>query len=102
LLSEVGRIVRSSHERWDGGGYPDGLSGDDIPIESRIISTSDAFNAMVTDRSYRAAMSTSDAIGELYRCAGTQFDPRVVQALVAVVEAEPGAGALAAPAAVRA
>ncbi|MFL5869026.1 MAG: HD-GYP domain-containing protein [Thermoleophilaceae bacterium] len=89
VLSEVGRIVRSSHERWDGGGYPDGLAGEAIPIESRIITGCDAFNAMVTDRAYRAAMSTSTAIGELYRCAGAQFDPRVVEALVAVVEAEP-------------
>ena len=89
VLSEVGRIVRSSHERWDGGGYPDGLAGEAIPIESRIITGCDAFNAMVTDRAYRAAMSTSTAIGELYHCAGAQFDPRVVEALVAVVEAEP-------------
>ncbi|MFL5867242.1 MAG: HD-GYP domain-containing protein, partial [Thermoleophilaceae bacterium] len=89
VLSEVGRIVRSSHERWDGGGYPDGLADEAIPIESRIITACDAFNAMVTDRAYRAAMSTSTTIGELYRCAGAQFDPRVVEALVAVVEAEP-------------
>ena len=63
LLSEVGRIVRSSHEKWDGSGYPDGLAGDEIPVESAIVSCCDAFNAMTTDRSYRAAMSLDEAIG---------------------------------------
>jgi putative nucleotidyltransferase with HDIG domain len=85
VLSEVGVIVRSSHERWDGGGYPDGLAGEAIPIESRIVATCDAFNAMVTDRSYRPAMSRQSAIAELLRCAGTQFDPRVVQALISQI-----------------
>ena len=57
LMREVGFIVRCSHERWDGGGYPDGLSGTDIPLEARIISCCDAFNAMTTTRSYRTAMT---------------------------------------------
>ncbi len=84
-LSEVGRIVRSSHERFDGGGYPDGLVGDAIPIESRIVSACDAFSAMTTDRPYRAAMPIEDATAELRRCAGNQFDRRVVAALTEFV-----------------
>jgi HD-GYP domain-containing protein (c-di-GMP phosphodiesterase class II) len=85
VLGEVGDVVRSSHERYDGGGYPDGLAGDAIPIESRIISCCDALNAMTTNRSYRAAMSLEDALAELLRNCGTQFDPQVVDALVAVL-----------------
>jgi putative nucleotidyltransferase with HDIG domain len=77
-LSAVGKIVRSSHERFDGNGYPDGLVGGQIPIESRIISVCDAYNAMTTDRAYRAAMSEEVALDELRRCSGTQFDPAVV------------------------
>ena len=86
LLSEVGRIVRSSHEKWDGSGYPDGLVAEAIPVESAIVACCDAFSAMTTDRSYRAAMPLEDAIAELRRCSGTQFDPRVVTTLVAVLE----------------
>jgi putative nucleotidyltransferase with HDIG domain len=86
FMREVGEIVRSSHERWDGAGYPDGLRATAIPLESRIVSACDAFNAMTTTRSYRKAMSLPDAVAELTRCAGTQFDPRVVDALVGVVE----------------
>src|SRR4029079_18298210 len=82
LLSEVGRIVRSSHEKWDGSGYPDGLKGDEIPVESAIVSCCDAFNAMTTDRSYRSAMSLDEAMDELRANAGTQFSPAVVAALV--------------------
>jgi putative nucleotidyltransferase with HDIG domain len=81
-LARVGEIVRSSHEHFDGGGYPDQLAGAQIPIESRIISACDAFNAMTTTRSYRAAMSRAAARDELVRCAGTQFDPAVVAAIV--------------------
>jgi putative nucleotidyltransferase with HDIG domain len=84
FMREIGRIVRASHERWDGGGYPDGLSGDAIPLEARIVSTCDAFNAMTTTRSYRAAMSVADAVAELERCAGSHFDPDVVRGLVRV------------------
>ena len=84
LLGEVGAIVRSCHERWDGGGYPDGLAGEAIPIEARIVCACDAFDAMTTDRSYRRAMSVADARAELERCAATHFDPAVVRALLAV------------------
>jgi len=85
FMGEVGQIVRSHHERWDGGGYPDGLRGEQIPLEARIISCCDAFNAMTTTRSYRQAMSQAVAVGELEKNAGTQFDPEVVRAMVAVV-----------------
>jgi putative nucleotidyltransferase with HDIG domain len=90
-LSQVGAIVRASHERFDGRGYPDGLSGRGIPLESRIVGACDAFSAMTTDRPYRGAMPLADALAELRRCAGSQFDPAVVDALCAVVEsgAEP-------------
>jgi putative nucleotidyltransferase with HDIG domain len=86
LLGEVGTIVRSCHERWDGAGYPDGLVGESTPLVARIVCTCDAFSAMTTDRSYRAARPVSEALEELQRCAGTQFDPQVVEALVAVAE----------------
>jgi len=89
LLSDVGRIVRSSHEKWDGSGYPDGLAGDEIPVESSIVSCCDAFNAMTTDRSYRAAMSLDEAIEELQANAGSQFSPAVVDALMRVLTADP-------------
>jgi HD-GYP domain-containing protein (c-di-GMP phosphodiesterase class II) len=85
LLGEVGHLVRSCHERWDGRGYPDGLAGADIPLVARIVCACDAFNAMTTDRPYRKALSLGDAVAELERCAGSQFDPRVVAALVASV-----------------
>ena len=85
LMREIGRIVRASHERWDGRGYPDGLSGDAIPIEARIVCACDAFNAMTTTRPYRSARSHSEAVADLERCAGTQFDPRVVDAVLSVV-----------------
>ncbi len=87
VLSRVGVIVRASHESYDGGGYPDGLAGDAIPIEARICSACDAFSAMTTDRSYRAAMPVVQALAELRRCAGSQFDPDVVAILVKIVEA---------------
>jgi putative nucleotidyltransferase with HDIG domain len=85
LMCEVGRIVRASHEHWDGGGYPDGLRGEAIPIEARIVAACDAFNAMTTTRSYRKAMPLSAAIAELRRCAESQFDPDVVSALLGAV-----------------
>jgi HD-GYP domain-containing protein (c-di-GMP phosphodiesterase class II) len=84
-LARVARYVRSSHERFDGHGYPDGLAGEAIPIESRIISVCDAFSAMSTDRPYRAAMPIGAALEELRECSGTQFDPQVVSALERVV-----------------
>jgi HD-GYP domain-containing protein (c-di-GMP phosphodiesterase class II) len=85
VLAEVGRIVRSSHEHYDGSGYPDGLAGEEIPIEARVVTCCDAFSAMTTTRSYRKAMPTATAIAELRACAGTQFDPKVVEALIATV-----------------
>jgi HD-GYP domain-containing protein (c-di-GMP phosphodiesterase class II) len=89
LLGSVGRVVRASHERYDGGGYPDGLAGEEIPLASRIVAVCDAFNAMTTTRSYRKAMPVAAAIDELHRCSGTQFDPGVVVALLAVI-GDPG------------
>jgi putative nucleotidyltransferase with HDIG domain len=82
FMREIGQIVRSSHEFWDGKGYPDRLVGEEIPIEARIVSACDAFSAMTTTRSYRTAMPLSAAIAELERCAGSQFDPHVVDGLV--------------------
>ncbi len=84
-LAGVGRLVRSSHERYDGGGYPDGLVGEAIPIESRIVCVCDAFNAMTTDRPYRPAGPPHEAVAELHRCAGSQFDPEVVTAVTRVL-----------------
>jgi HD-GYP domain-containing protein (c-di-GMP phosphodiesterase class II) len=84
VLADVGRIVRSCHERYDGLGYPDGLAGTAIPVEARIVACCDAFNAMTTDRPYRAALALSEALGELAAHRGTQFDPEVVDALVAI------------------
>jgi HD-GYP domain-containing protein (c-di-GMP phosphodiesterase class II) len=85
LLGEVGPLVRSCHEHWDGNGYPDKLAGDEIPLVARIVCTCDAWSAMTTDRSYRSALSHDAAVAELRNCAGTQFDPRVVDALLAVL-----------------
>jgi two-component system, cell cycle response regulator len=79
-LRPVARLVRSSHERFDGGGYPDGLAGHDIPLGARIIFVCDAFDAMTSDRAYSSAVGHSEALAELRRCAGTQFDPNVVEA----------------------
>jgi HD-GYP domain-containing protein (c-di-GMP phosphodiesterase class II) len=86
LLGEVGHIVRSCHEHWNGGGYPDGLTGKAIPLIARVVCATDAFSAMTTDRPYRRARSAEEAIAELRRCAGTQFDPQVVEALAGVVQ----------------
>jgi HD-GYP domain-containing protein (c-di-GMP phosphodiesterase class II) len=85
LLGEVGQIVRSCHERWDGVGYPDKLVGEEIPLAARIVCACDAWSAMTTDRSYRKARSTKDAVAELRECSGTHFDPRVVDALIDVL-----------------
>jgi putative nucleotidyltransferase with HDIG domain len=85
FMGSVGSIVRCHHERWDGGGYPDGLREREIPLAARIISCCDAFNAMTTDRSYRRAMPLNLALAELVEHAGAQFDPTVVEALRAVI-----------------
>jgi diguanylate cyclase (GGDEF)-like protein/putative nucleotidyltransferase with HDIG domain len=92
----VAEIVRSSHERWDGGGYPDRLAGDAIPLGARIVAVCDSFEAMTADRAYRRAMSQADALAEVRRCAGTQFDPRVAAAFEAVLAADTRVPALAA------
>lgn len=86
FLGQIGEIVRSCHERWDGKGYPDGLAGKQIPFAARLVFCCDAYNAMTTDRVYRAALSKEAAIAELRSNAGTQFDPRVVSALIEVIE----------------
>jgi two-component system cell cycle response regulator len=79
-LSSVAQVVRSSHERYDGGGYPDGLSGDEIPLAARVVAVCDAYHAMTSERPYRTALAHWEAIEELRRCAGRQFDPVVVAA----------------------
>jgi HD-GYP domain-containing protein (c-di-GMP phosphodiesterase class II) len=86
LLGEVGSVVRSHHERYDGSGYPDGLAGEEIPLLARIVSCCDAFNAMTTDRPYRKALPIKTAIAELRGQAGRQFDPAVVETLLRLVE----------------
>ncbi len=94
FMREVGLIVRGSHERIDGDGYPDGLAGEAIPFEARIIAACDAYNAMTTTRPYREASDPATAAAELVRCAGTQFDPKVVEALLAEVGPLAGRDAL--------
>jgi HD-GYP domain-containing protein (c-di-GMP phosphodiesterase class II) len=84
-LAEIGRLVRSCHERYDGTGYPDHLRGEDIPLVARIVCCCDALNAMTTDRPYRAALTAAEAKAELRACSGTQFDPRVVEAVIRVL-----------------
>ncbi|MEI8105361.1 MAG: diguanylate cyclase [Actinomycetes bacterium] len=83
-LRGVGEIVRATHERWDGSGYVDGLAGSDIPIAARIIAVCDTYSAMTSVRPYRSAVSHEEAVEEIERCAGTQFDPVVVRAFMAV------------------
>jgi HD-GYP domain-containing protein (c-di-GMP phosphodiesterase class II) len=90
FFEHVHPLVRSAHERWDGRGYPDALAASEIPLGARIICACDAFHAMTSDRSYRRAMPVVDAIAEIRRCAGQQFDPRVVDALVAEAMADLG------------
>ncbi len=99
-IRHLAPVVRASQEFFDGGGYPDGLAGEAIPLAARIIAVADAYHAMRSDRPYRAALGRDAAIAELARCAGTQFDPVVVHALIAVVaERDPQAGSEVASAA---
>ena len=85
-LSHLAPAVRASHERWDGKGYPDGLSGEEIPLASRIVLACDAFHAMTGGRSYRKALTTEAALGEIRKGGGTQFCPRTVGALAAALD----------------
>ncbi len=84
-LTDIAPIVRHEHERWDGGGYPDGIAGSAIPVGARIILACDAYNAMITERPYRRPMSRENACAELRENAGTQFDPEIVEALLGVL-----------------
>jgi two-component system cell cycle response regulator len=92
-LGAVAKLVRASHERWDGGGYPDATVGEDIPLGARIVAVCDAYDAIVADRPYRRGRGAAEAMAELRRCAGTQFDPTVVEAFAAVIAAQDDAGA---------
>jgi HD-GYP domain-containing protein (c-di-GMP phosphodiesterase class II) len=85
-LARAAKLVRSSHEHFDGSGYPDGLAGGRIPLGSRIIAVCDAYSAMVSGRPYRETRDSAVARAELRRCAGTQFDPQVVEMLCAVLD----------------
>ncbi len=87
-LRPVGVIVRSTHENWDGGGYPDGLAGEAIPLAARIIAVCDAYSAITSDRPYRAARTPEEAVAELRHCAGQQFDRQVVELLCTVLTDE--------------
>ena len=89
-LSHLAPAIRAEHERWDGKGYPDGLSGEEIPIASRIVLVCDAFHAMTSDRPYRRALGAEAALGELRKNAGAQFCPRTVEALVATLGRDAG------------
>jgi hypothetical protein len=87
-LRNVARLVRHHHERWNGTGYPDGLPGDSVPLGARILATVDAYGAMIDHRPYKAARSHEEAVAELQRCAGTQFDPEVVAVFLYVLDGE--------------
>jgi HD-GYP domain-containing protein (c-di-GMP phosphodiesterase class II) len=92
----VGEIVRATHERWDGAGYPDGLAGTEIPLAARIIAVCDAYSAMTTQRPYRIPVAREQAFAELRGSAGTQFDPEVVETFCEIEEriaSEPQRGA---------
>src|SRR6202050_2564499 len=80
-LAPVAKLVRASHERWDGSGYPDGLRGEEVPIGARIVTVCDAYEAMTADRVYQSARTPEQALAELRRSAGSQFDPAVVGAV---------------------
>jgi HD-GYP domain-containing protein (c-di-GMP phosphodiesterase class II) len=92
-LRPVGAVVRSTHENWDGTGYPDKLAGEAIPLAARIVFACDAYSAMTSDRPYCAARTPEEAVVELRRCSGEQFDPQVVELLCGVLadEHEPAA-----------
>ena len=93
-LAGAARLVRHHHERYDGKGYPDGLRGDAIPLGARILTVVDSYSAILDERVYKAARSHEDAVAELRRCAGTQFDPRVVETFLRLLECEWGVDCL--------
>jgi putative nucleotidyltransferase with HDIG domain len=93
-LAEIAPWVRHSHEHVDGSGYPDRLTGEDIPLEARILAVADAFDAMTSERPYSAAKPVDAALAELRRCAGRQFDPACVEILCAAFESGRRAGAV--------
>ena len=88
-LAAVAKLVRSTHERYDGGGYPDGLAGEEIPLAARILTVADALDAMTSDRPYRKALPLDVAWAEIQDKAGTQFCPRVVGALQSMMSRDP-------------
>ncbi|MCX7795152.1 MAG: HD-GYP domain-containing protein [bacterium] len=85
-FKEMAIAVRHHHERWDGKGYPDGLIGENIPLGSRILGIADAFDAMTTERPYRRALTLVEAIEELKRCSGSQFDPKLVEVMISIIQ----------------
>ncbi len=87
-LAHIGRGILTHHERWDGKGYPLGLKGEEIPLVSRIVSVVDSYDAMTNDRVYRKAMTKEEAVLELKRCAGHQFDPKIVELFISLIENE--------------
>jgi HD-GYP domain-containing protein (c-di-GMP phosphodiesterase class II) len=91
-LVPVARLVRASHESWDGAGYPDGLAGEQIPLGARVIAVCDAYHAMTSDRVYQSPVAPAAAVAELRRFAGSQFDPRVVSVFIGLIEAGGPAG----------
>lgn len=92
VLADIAPLVRSSHERFDGGGYPDGLAGQEIALGARIVFVCDAYDAMTSPRPYREAISPRAALAELRRCAGSQFDPQVVDVFCTVIAEQPALG----------
>lgn len=84
-LAHIARLVLCHHERWDGQGYPLGLKGDNIPLECRILALVDAYDAMISNRPYRMAMSQQQALAEIKRCAGTQFDPQLAEEFIQMI-----------------
>jgi HD-GYP domain-containing protein (c-di-GMP phosphodiesterase class II) len=88
-LEHLGVLVRATHEHWDGRGYPDGISGTDIPMEARIVGCADAYDAMTTSRAYRPALTPAEACRRIERDSGRQFDPLVAAALIEIVGETP-------------
>ncbi len=85
-LAPIADYILTHHERWDGTGYPQGLKGEEIPLLSRLLAVADAYDAMTQPRPYRAALSHEEAVAEILRCKGTQFDPIIVDALLQVID----------------